>query len=249
MAKMTILDMVQDIMNDIDGEFVNSIDDTEEAMQVAQIIRSTYNAMMSNRNWAHTRHPLQLTPTTNLAQPTHVVVPDKVKELYFVNYDISTAEAANSSYQEMKYKEPDTFLRLTNEYNTSEGTVTQVTDDSGITIQVLNNTAPSFYTSFDDRTLVFNAYDSEVESNITSNRMQAMAYMMPDLIIEDNSIPDLPDDAFALLVESVKSKASWKLRQVADPAAQAEAKRQVKWLARNHRRIHKGIKYPNYGRK
>jgi uncharacterized protein with NAD-binding domain and iron-sulfur cluster len=233
----------------MDGDFVNSIDDTEESMQVAQIVRSTYNAMMSNRNWAHTRHPIQLVPTANLAQPTHVTVPDKIKELYFINYNIAKAGDEQVSFVPMKWKEPDEFLQLTNYYNTSEDNVTTVVDDSGVSFQIMNDTAPSFYTSFDDRTLVFNSYDSAVESNITANRMQSMAYMMPDFIVQNSAIPNLPDDAFALLVESAKSKASWKLRQVADPAAQAEAKRQTKWLARNHRRVNKGIKYPNYGRK
>jgi len=88
-----------------------------------------------------------------------------------------------------------------------------------------------------------------VESNITSNRMQSMAYLMPEFYLRDDAIPNLPDDAFSLLTESAKSKASWKLRQVADQSAQAEAKRQNKWLARNNRRVENKIKYPNYGRK
>jgi hypothetical protein len=249
MAKMTMLAIVQDILNDMDGDFVNSIDDTEESMQVAQIVKSTYNAMMSNRNWAHTRHPIQLTPTSNLAQPTHVILPDNVKELYFIKYNVSAYDVTKTQFNPVKYMEPDEFLQVTNYYNTDEGNVLTVLDDSGISVQVMNNVSPTFYTSFDDRTLIFNSFDNAVESNITSHRMQAMAYVMPNLIVEDSAIPDLPDDAFSMLVESAKSKASWKLRQVADPAAQAEAKRQTKWLARNHRRVNNKLTYPDYGRK
>jgi len=46
MAKMTVLEIVQDILNDIDGDEVNSIDDTLESEQVAQIVKSTYDAII-----------------------------------------------------------------------------------------------------------------------------------------------------------------------------------------------------------
>lgn len=249
MAKLTMLDMTQDVLNDIDGDWVNSINDTEEAMSVAAIIKSTYLAMMSNRNWPHLRKLIQLTPTVDLSKPTHMVVPDKVKELYFIKYDNARDEETKVDYQPVTWRDPDEFLQLTNNYNNGEDNVTTVIDVSGVVLQILNDTAPTFYTSFDDRTLVFNAYDSEAESNLTSSRMQSMAYMMPGLVVDDSVIPDLPDEAFSALVESAKAKASWKLRQVADPAAQAEAKRQQTWLARKVRRVNQGFKYPNYGRK
>jgi hypothetical protein len=249
MAKMTMLEITQDILNDIDGDFVNSIDDTEESTQVAQIVKSTYLAMMSNRNWAHTRKPIQLTPTTDLNKPTHVIVPEKVKELYFINYNAVKSGDTKADFKAQIWREPDEFLQLVNYYDNSQSNVTTVIDNSGIVIQIKNDEAPSFYTSFDDRSLVFNAFDSEVESNLTSTKMQSMAYVMPDLIVGDSVIPDLPDEAFSALVEAAKSKCSWKLRQVADPAAQAEAKRQNKWLARKGRRIAQGFTYPNYGRK
>jgi len=38
MAKKTVLDMVQDILSDMESDEVNSISDTTEALQVAQII-------------------------------------------------------------------------------------------------------------------------------------------------------------------------------------------------------------------
>ena len=53
--KMNLLEITQDILNDMDGDEVNSIDDTFESAQIAQIIKSTYYAIISNRNWPHTR--------------------------------------------------------------------------------------------------------------------------------------------------------------------------------------------------
>ena len=42
MAKLTLLEMTQDIMSDMDSDEINSINDSVEALQVAQIIKTTY---------------------------------------------------------------------------------------------------------------------------------------------------------------------------------------------------------------
>ena len=246
--KYSLLDMVQEVLNDMDGDEVNSIDDTVESTQVASIVKSTYFAMMSSRNWPHLRKTIQLTPTTDLAQPTHMYVEEDIKELGFINYDTRKTGETRVRFVRMKWREPDDFLRITNSYNNDEDNVTSVLDDSQLDIQILNDRAPTIYTSFDDKTLIFNAYDSEVESNLQSTNVQSMAYVMPTWTTEDDFIPDLPDEAFSALIEESKSRASLKLRQVVDQKSETEARRQQKWLARKARRVQNGIRYPNYGR-
>ena len=249
MAKFSLLDMVQDILNDIDSDEVNSIDDTVEALQVAQIVKSTYFAMMSNRNWAHLRQSIQLTPTTNLAQPTHMYVKEDIKELDFINYDSRDEAGTRAKWVRMEWREPEEFLKVVNSYNELNDNVDVVNDDSGLDITIMNDRHPTLYTSFDDKTLVFNAYDSVRESNLQSTYVQAMAYVMPKWIPADDFIPDLPDEAFIALIEEAKSRASLKLRQVADQKAEQESNRQQRWLSRKNRRIEGGIRYPDYGRR
>lgn len=249
MAKFSLLDIVQDILNDLDSDEVNTIDDTVEALQVAQIVKTTYFAMMSNRNWPHLRKPVHLIPTTNLAQPTHMYVDEEIKELCFVNYDCRDTPTSRSKWREMKWVEPDEFLRRTNQYNELESNVTKVQDASLIDLTIRNDVHPTFYTSFDDKTLIFNAYDSSRESNLESTFVQAMAYVMPTWLSTDSFVPDLPDEAFIALIEESKSRASMKLRQVADQKSEQEAQRQHRWLSRKAKRVGRGIKYPNYGRR
>ena len=40
--KMTLLEFVQDVLNDLDSDEVNSISDTVEATQIANVCRSVY---------------------------------------------------------------------------------------------------------------------------------------------------------------------------------------------------------------
>ena len=48
--RKSLLEIVQTILLDMSGDEVNSIQDTEEALQVASIVQNTYLAMMSNTN-------------------------------------------------------------------------------------------------------------------------------------------------------------------------------------------------------
>ena len=45
MPKLTVLDMTQKILSSMDSDDVNSISDTEESLQVVDIIEDTYHDM------------------------------------------------------------------------------------------------------------------------------------------------------------------------------------------------------------
>lgn len=245
---MTLLDMCQEVLNDMDSDEVNSIDDTVESTQVASILKSTYFAMMSNRNWPHLRKPITITPTSDLDRPTHMYISDSIKELCFINYDKRETAASRSNWQRIEFREPEDFLKIVNTYNELEDNVDMVSDPSGMDLYIYNDRHPTIFTSFDDSTLVFNAYDSGRESNLQQTYVQAIGYVMPDWEVSDDFIPDLPEEAFTALLEEAKSRASMKLRQVADQKSEQESQRQQRWLSRKARRIEGGIRYPDYGR-
>jgi hypothetical protein len=249
MAKQTLLEIVQDILNDIDGDEVNSIDDTIESLQIANIVKSTFNAMMSNREWSHTKQLVQLNASGDNSFPTHMTLPDDIKRLVFVNYDKKKFGETKLRYEPVKYKEPDDFLRVLNLRDSDSDTVDIITDPSGITLSILNNAAPSYYTSFDEVSIIFDSYDKLVENTLQSSKVQCMAYTMPSLILSDTSVPDLPIEAFSALVEESKSRASAKLRQMSDVKSEQESRRQQRWLSRNEWTVNGGVKRPNYGRK
>src|SRR5690554_7382013 len=78
--KKTLLQLVQDILSASDGDEVNSIFDTVESTQVANIVRTTYEAMMTNRSWPHLEKLVTLTPSSDPSRPTHMYLPDNVKD-------------------------------------------------------------------------------------------------------------------------------------------------------------------------
>lgn len=246
--KMTLLDIVQDILNDMDGDEVNSIDDTFESQQIAQIVKSTYYAIISNRNWAHTKQTLQIEPSGNTALPTHMYLQQDIKEMSFFNYNKAKITDNKKVYRPIRYLQPDDFLRVINRRDDSQDNIDVITDPTGVELLIKNDLAPEYYTSFDDQTLVFDSYDKEVESTLQKSKVQAQAYVVPDWSPVDDFVPDLPIEAFTALLEEAKSRAMLKLKQVADEKAEQEASRQQRWLSRKQWTVKGGIQYPNYGR-
>lgn len=249
MAKMSLLDIVQDILNDLDSDEVNSIDDTIESSQVAQIVKSTYQAMMSNRNWPHQRRLLSLTPSGDNTLPTHMTMQEEIKEMVSVKYNCAKlADGTRRLYQPIHWVEPDDFLRISNGRNTNDVNVDIIVDDNGIELLIVNNQAPRYYTSFNDNTLIFDAYDAAVDDTLQASKMQAVAYIMLPWVHTDDAIPDLPAEAFTALLEEAKSRCFVKLKQQSDPTSATEARRQQAWLSRKAWRAAGGVKYPSYGR-
>jgi hypothetical protein len=246
--KFTLLEMVQDIHNDLDLDEVNSIDDTVESAQVAQIIKTTYFALMSNRNWPHLKQTISLTPSGTTDRPTHMRLPEGVKELLFINYNCVKEDETRKRYKQVKWLEPDAFLRKSNLLNNDNTNVDIVLDVTGVELLIQNNKQPEYFTSFDDQTLVFDSYDVSIDSTLQNSKVQAMAYVMPAWESIDSFVPDLPEEAFIGLLEEAKSRAALKLKQEADQKSEQEATRQRRWLSQKAWQVKGGIQYPNYGR-
>ena len=244
----TLLDIVQEILSDLDSDEVNSIDDTVESEQVASIVRSTYQAMMSNRDWPHLQRAIKLESLNDLSKPTHMKLADKVKSVSFINYNKVKQGETKKAYSEVKFLPPDQFIHKTNQEDSTSTSVKVVIDLSGIELLIRNDRAPTYYTSFDDEHVVFDSYDSGVDSVLIANKIQAQGYVMPIWTHTDSAVPDLPEFAFSALVEEAKSRASFRLKQVVDQKAEQEAARQNRWISRKSRRISGGIKYPSYGK-
>lgn len=248
--KWTLLEIVTDIVSDMDGDFISSIDDTDEAQQVAQIVKSTYHAIMSNRNWPHTARVIQLTPYSDNTFPTYMTIPSNIKEMISVYYDVKRQNETRLNYRQLYYLDPDDFLRKTNARNSDDVNTSVMLDPTGVKFLVSNNKAPEYYTSFDDNTIIFDSYDSVVDNTIQASKVQARAYIIPIFEMNDDFVPDLPEEAFSLLIEEAKSKAMMRLKQTQDVKAEQEAGRQNRWLSRKSWRTHAADIYPyNYGRK
>lgn len=245
----TLLEITQNILSDMSGDQVDSITDTEESEQVARIIISTFDAIVSRTEWPKHKKLLTLVPYTDSSKPNYMKLPDAVKAVVSVFYDKHKLGETRKLYQEVKYKNPEDFLRYINVRNSDNTNVETVVDESGIELLVMNNQAPLYYTSFDDVTLIFDSYDTSVESTLQANKFQITAYVLPSLAFDNNAIPDLPLDAESLLVEEATSRCQFKVAEVQDLKAEQEANRQKRAISRKAWRVNSNRRWPDYGRK
>lgn len=248
-AKKTLLDIVQRILVDLNGDAVNSIGDTEEAEEVASHVRSVYLNLVSHTEWPHTRRAVTLIPFSDNAHPTHMSVAEDYKRLCFINYNRAKLGEDRKMYKPVQYLDPDKFLMKTNSRDNTSDRVDIILDTSGIELLISNDKHPEWYTSFNDIELVFDSYDKEVDDTLQESKVQAQAYIIPQFTIADTFVPDLPPDAFAYLIEESISRCQLKMRQFQDIKSEAEAQKQSRWLSQSNFVVKGGIKFPDWGYK
>jgi len=249
MPRYTLLEMVQDILSDLDSDEVNSINDSVEALQVAQILKSTYFNIIDGRDWPHLYEFFQLEASGTTDRPTHMHLPDDVIDLSWVKYDCKESGETRDRIKPMVYKSPEEFTNILEQRDSTDTTVDEVADPTGINLNIHNDRAPQYYTSFDNEYVVFDAYDALVENTLQTSKTQGYGKVYPTWTTSDTFVADLPTQAFSYLLNEAKSTASLRLKQAPDQKAEQHSVTQRRRMSQDAWRIGGGIKYPNYGRK
>lgn len=247
--KMTLLEIVQDILNEMDSDIVNSITDTVESEQVAQIVKTCYFEIITKRNWPHLRKLFQLDHVGVITKPNYLRLPSLIKEMEYFKYESQKQETDAIDLKAIIYKYPDEFLNIVSRRDSKDSTVETVLDFSGTKLLIKNNTAPTYWTSFDDEYVVTDSYNKSVDDTLKSSKSQCFGFILPTWTHTDTFIPDLPAEAFPALLAESKSTAFVAVKQMVNQKVEQKANRQQRWLSRKSWSAEGGVRYPDYGRK
>lgn len=224
---MTLLEMVVDILSDSGSDIINSISDTEESQQVAQIIKTTYYEMMSKKNWPHLKTLTQLDTPSDITLPIVMQVPSETKEIINIRYNKIKSGGTKDDFKEIKYLEPDHFLAYINTRDSSKDEIVEITINDGAKLLINNSQGPSYWTTFDEFNIIFDSFDSDVESFLTNDKTQVLLYKTGGLWESvDSFIPNLPAEFFPALLAEAKSIAFYVLKQELNEKAEQQSKRQ-----------------------
>jgi hypothetical protein len=251
MAQITLLDIVQDILSDADGDEVNSISATVESIQCANVVRDSFRAIIDIHDIKHHDKTIQL-DATGTASPTTMTRPESLSAIQWIKYDKRATAGGAASYSDITWLSPKDFLDLTEGRSTGNSDVEQVTLSSNHIIKIKNDTDPTYWTQlegFDD--IVFDAYNKVIESNLQASKSLAYGTVEPTLALTDTAVIDLPSnlvnlirtDAKAYFFDLFKGGATREIdRRRRNSEVRANRKR---WLNKNEGR-NTG---PDYGRK
>lgn len=252
MAKMSLLDMVQEILSDMNSDNVNSISDTEEAEQVARIIRSTFRNLYNDRMWPHTAQMVKLSSMADSNRPTHMKMLDSVEEIHLVKYDVRTSVSDPIKFRDILYMEPMDFLDMVMLRDASKDYAQTVIDIHGTPLIIHTNAPPTYWTTFDDEHMVFDSFDATMDSVLQEDKTQVYGYVEPDFRFEDDFVPDVPLKYFPYFLSEAKSTCFLKIKEVFSQKDEQNSMRQKGWLSRRKRRgkANNGkIPYTGFGRK
>jgi len=246
---MTLLEMVQNILSDMDSEEINSISDSNEAEQIAKVIENTYFNLISTRIIPEHAQTIKLTSFSSSVRPTHFTFPSRVKNIEFLDYNVSK-KVGGVEYERLTYLTPDEFFSLSDGRDSLASNVLQVNDvASDSTLLIRNDAKPSYYTSFDDENLVLDSYDATIDSTLTSAKTRAYGTKYPNFdSFSDTFTPDVDDVMFPLLLAESKSTAMSLFKAGSDPKIEQAARRQKVYVQNDMHKVNKGRPKNKYGR-
>jgi len=235
MPKMTLLDMVQNILSALDSDPVDSIDETVEAVQVAELVKEAYFELLSQRDWPFLFTLGALQALGDTSNPTKMKIPDTWNKIKWIKYN----------KKEVQWVDPETF----NDIITNRVEQTGVVNSSGYVI----NQDPTYWTSYDDTYIVFDGYNSIVDTTLQASKSVVYGTQQASWSHIDTFVPNIPEKFFPTLLAEAKSQAFVNLKQQSNAREERKATRGRMAMRNDAWRNENGeIKYNtlvNYGRK
>ena len=223
----TLLEVVQRTLESMDSDEVNGITDTAESMAVANIAKECYYDIVGNLGLTEHKGLFQLTASGDNTKPCVMTLPDSIIELDRIEYNVGTL--ADPEFVELMFIPLDDFLNRTNNL-TGTGTDTQAIslNGSSFTFKFWDDRWPQYYTTPDDRTILFDGFDVTEESTLTSSRTRCFGMISPTFSMQDSFTPLLDPRQFQLWLQATKSQAFVELKQSQNP--KAEVKERRNWI-------------------
>lgn len=249
---MTLLEMVQSIMSDMDSDYVNDIGQSVESEQIVNIIKDSYYYLINNViEFPEHKEILTLTALADTSHPTWLLIPDAVRVIDYIRYNKETATATDLRYEDIEYLDPDHFHRLVNNRVESDSNVTAYSDFNAGQLLIQTDKHPDYWTTFDDKYVVMDSYLSSLDSTLVAAKLFCYGSKEPTWTVSNTFVPDLDANVFPLLLNTAKAQAFEELKQVKNETAERRSRNQLYRLhGKKHRIPSRNFqRFPNYGRK
>lgn len=237
MIKKTLLELTQNILSAMDSDEVNSIGDTVESLQIAEIIRETYEEITVGIDIPGLEGLVKFDAIQDEARPNVLKAPRELEKIDWLRYNGDIVE----------YMSPEALVRRLESLNGEGGN--NVLRVDGLPIRT--DVHPRFYTSFDDEELFFESFNKDEDSTLQQSKTLGWGKRFAEFKMEDGFIPLLPTNLFPRLLAEAKATCFINYKQVANSKEEQKSRRQL--IRNQNDRYKNGSKspidrLPNYGR-
>lgn len=255
--RYSLLEIVQLILSSLDSDEVDSISDTTESMQVANLCKSVFYDIATDIGLPEREGVVSLDASGDTALPVLMTVPSTVVRVSWIKYDNQTDDQDNADYLPVKYLPFIDFIEmqrgLANGSDTNVGEAT-ITSPEGQAFKLMyrDDKAPQWYTSLGN-TILFDSYDSDVDTTLQESKVLAGGITYPTFTLSNSFTPSLDPTEFSYFINKCKTRAFAELKQAPNQESAAETRRQKIIVQKRKHRTPNGTELDKikarYGRK
>lgn len=197
------LKTVQHVLGAMESNNVNTVGATIESVEVLRIMEEVFFELMAYGEWPHLEELRQLESVSDLSKPTYLRIPSSTATVDLFKYDM----------KELQYVTPLEFINMTHERNKEADNVVELSSYNNVQLLIINNEAPTCWTSFDDEHIVCDSYNKEDSATLMGSKSMILCKTTPQWEVTDEFIPELPEEMFPTYLAKVKARAFLQLKR------------------------------------
>jgi hypothetical protein len=256
--KRTLLELTQDILVSLDGDEVTSISDTTESASVASIVRQCFYEIAANAKLPEHYALFELTETSS-SSPTIFTRPTDAMTIEWIKYDNAlAADSPVTDYREVYFMDLKSFqemMLLTDSEASDVGRFNYTIGSDSFPFVHITSRAPMYYTTYNDSTLVFDAYNSDEETFLRKTKTMAYGLKESTWTHSDSFVPPLDHKLSNYLFQKSKAQCFSELKQIESASAEKKARKAELVMNKEKYDVAGGGNYyysnqlPNYGKR
>ena len=249
--KLTVLQYTQNILSGLSSDEVNSISDTVESLQVAEIVKTSFFNIIARAGLPEQKKMFQLDASDSAIQPTLMFIPEGIRSMEWMKY--FDADTPANMYKYVTILPIQQYSDYVNGYNVSDAnvdTLNLTVNSETFLFNYKNDVTPRYCAVLSNFYVIFDSFNNKLDSTLQSSKTQCYGRTSPVWLMEDSFIPEM-EELVPLLLNEAKSLAYFELKQTPHVKAEQEAKRQWSSLQKDKSIDNKPSSFdqlPNYGR-
>ena len=240
----TLLQVVQKYLDRTSGFYVNSIFETDEAIQVASLAEDTYYEMIQEfPNLLFTQKERTLDSIGDATKPNYLLIPKNVQKIQEskLYYNVAKTDTdVTLSYNELQYMTPLEFINLTSSRTNGTANTEIITGFNNEKTVVITNKFPQYYTSFDDVYVVFDSYNNTYDSTMQAGKSKVVSTEEAVFLQQDDFVIPIPNALSETYLYMFLDQAYNDIHQERNAAIAAKARKMRIKLQQDSRRLGTG---------